>query len=303
MNIVYCPDEKFVMPCCISIISLCEHNDKPNIYVFNDKLSKSALDCICETCLEYGVDVQFVDLSTNCLDRFPTTSEFPKSVYYRFLLPELFPDEDKLLYLDSDIIINGSLKLLWETDIKDYACGCVMDFANGNITLRNRAGLYSKDKYFNSGVLLLNLKFWREHKVKNQLFEYIAKNSKIILYPDQDAMNGVLKEKVYHLELQYNVQSGLFYEFSHVLFERDYWDECQYACNYPVIIHFTSPDKPWYSNCRHPLKAEFLKYYKRSLFKSVKLKRREKSFSDIIYTAKLIARLFIPIKIPYRKVT
>lgn len=301
MNIIYCLDETFVMPCCISIISLCKHNDNLNIYVFNDGLSRSSRSYIYQTGTEYGIDIQFVDMATTCLDRFPTTSEFSKSVYYRFLLAELFPDDDKLLYLDSDIIVSSSLKSLWETDIKDYACGCVMDFANGNITLRNRAGLYLKDIYFNSGVLLLNLAFWREHKIKDKLFHYVAENSKKILYPDQDALNGVLKGKVRHLGLRYNVQSGFFYEFSNVLFEQDYWEECLCACNNPAIIHFTSPDKPWYSNCRHPLKGEFLKYYELSIFKSKKLRSREKSFSERMNTLKLIIRLLKPAKVPYRK--
>lgn len=289
------------MPCCISIMSLCEHNNQLNLYVFNDGLNRKTLDSLYKVGIEYGVKVQFIEAPTFCLDRFPVNQQFPKSIYYRLLLPELFPNEDKLLYLDSDTIVNDSLESLWKTNIDGFACGCVMDFASGNIVVRNRVGLNTCDIYFNSGVLLINLKYWKENNLKELLFDYLGKQNATCLYPDQDALNAVLKGKVKYLDLRYNVQSGFFYEYSKILFERKYWESCLSACHNPVIIHFTTPDKPWFSGCLHPLSSVFLKYYKKSIFRNRKLLKRRNSKIEILFVFKLIVRLFVPAKLSYRQ--
>lgn len=132
-------------------------------------------------------------------------------IFYRCIAHRFFTDIDKILYLDSDILVCRDLTELFNTDLNDYVLGGVRDMAPVNdrfhpqgIFVKKFAEKYlNNGPYINSGVLLLNLEKMRENE--NLLFE-----TKIpLFYPDQDLINAAFAGKIKILPLKYNLAPGL----------------------------------------------------------------------------------------------
>lgn len=168
-------------------------------------------------------------------------SRWSPVIFYRLFAHKIFPNAQKMLYLDSDTLVQGDLSNLYNTDISQYAAGAVIDMApvkdkknpNGQY-VRNFSEKYLKNgPYFNSGVLLLNIK----NMTKNEM---LLKNIKVKLkYPDQDIMNVALVGKIRPLELKYNLAPGVKIPKTFPL------TQAQDAKSGPAILHFYS-GKPYY---------------------------------------------------------
>ena len=199
------------------------------------------------------------------------------------VLPQLL-SEEKVIYLDCDIIVTANLKDLWNTDLTNRACGVIEDQRSDDITVQNRTGLYKS--YFNSGVLVMNLEYWREHHTTIKLTDYIAKDSHKSIYPDQDALNIVIGNEVTFLEYTYNYQQLFFQPEEERLLHKSKWRKLQLDGKLPTIIHYTHDIKPWHRLCGHPLKDQFLKYKALSPWK----RECAKSRFSIAQKIKLILR-------------
>lgn len=145
--------------------------------------------------------------------------------YFRFFIPQLFPNYKKMLYLDADILVFDDLRILYNEDISDYCMGVVQDtyleviLKNDNIKMQTRPNLTYKEYfkqilgklnifYFNAGVLLLNLEKMRNDNIVKNLWEFSEKNAPLE-YQDQDVLNAILESKVKFLDSKWNVLTGL----------------------------------------------------------------------------------------------
>ena len=268
MNIAFCTDEGYSYPCGVCITSILENNkEECNRYSWGSKM-RIRFKQLEE---RYKQKIEIITVNDQLFDGLKVCDRFPKSIYYRFLLPQLL-NEDKIIYLDCDIIVTSSLKELWNTDINNFACAAVEDQMSDDIIIQNRIGLY-KD-YFNSGVLLMNLDYWRKNHITKRITEFILHNPDICVYPDQDAMNFVLCDKVKFLEYKYNYQE-LFYEPKERIFlHKDKWSNLIPEGSIPTIMHYTGHFKPWHKGCTHPYKEMFIKFKANSLWKKEKLRSR-----------------------------
>lgn len=260
MKIILCSDEHYAMPCAACIASIFENNKDEQVEV--DILTNGFCE---ETVVKFnrlassysqriGVitvdDSKFVSLKVSFL--------FPKSIYYRFLIPSLFPQCDKALYLDCDIIVNGQLTSLWNTSLEGQACACVEDQTSDDIRHSHRTGVAGS--YFNSGMMLINLKYWREHNIAEKCIEFINEHPERCLYPDQDALNHVLANKVIWLPYCYNFQYLMYGDKYGLMLSRDKWSEIDKNKGHEVIVHYSFFIKPWHKDCSHPLRDLFFKY-------------------------------------------
>lgn len=123
----------------------------------------------------------------------------------------------------------------------------------------------------NTGVLLINLTYWRENSVISDFTEYIYSYSDRIATDaaDQDVLNYVFQDKKYYLPLKYNVQSGFFYKHPQIIWKKE--KELQEAINNPVILHYCAADKPWIKRSKVPFRDEFFKYRALTQWKDNKL--------------------------------
>ena len=275
MNIVCSTDDNYVPLCGIMLTSLFENNKGHyiSVYILTEGISsqhRSLLKNITQR-RDYNGEIHLCIVKDNRFNYCPIHSGDHVSVasYYRFLIPELLPQNiDKALYLDCDIIVNGSLSDLYGTDMSNVCIAACAEHTGDSYTLRvseeniNRLGYPKQWGYFNSGVMLLNLTYWRQKKVTDDLFAYVMRNHDKCLFHDQDTLNAVLGNKKKFIPYKYNFMTVLFTDGNEkrinpvILQER------------PIIIHYCTAVKPWeWYLVDYPFKKQWEHYRKMSLWK------------------------------------
>ena len=129
---------------------------------------------------------------------------------------------------------------------------------------------YTSDKgYFNSGVLLMNLAYWREHNISHVFSWYIQEHGDKLKHPDQDVLNVVLKDAKVLLPLKYNFQSAFLYKRAFQSFDYcKYSKEIGEAVGDPIVLHLSGA-RPWMSaKYRHPFEDEFFRYRNKTIWRN-----------------------------------
>lgn len=188
------------------------------------------------------------DLSTN-------NAHISIETYYRFLIQKLLPFYDKVLYLDSDIVINGDISKLYNTDLQGKLLGAIRDIdflANLNVKHGKRMG-YAKNvlkmknpyDYFQAGVLVLNTKAMRERYTIKQWLTYASNPA--FIYNDQDVLNAHCEGEVLYLPWEWNVVHDCGGRVGNLFVQapNDIYDAYMRSRNNPQIIHYAGFQKPW----------------------------------------------------------
>ncbi len=150
-----------------------------------------------------NVSIEFVDLSSymqKVKDKLYTRDYYSKTTYFRLFIPNLYPQYDKVLYLDSDIVILEDIAKLYNTDMGDNLVAAAPDdVIRFNKAFRNYAekvvGVADYRRYFNAGVLLMNLHELRKFKLQEK-FIYSLERIRFAVAQDQDYLNRLCKGRV-----------------------------------------------------------------------------------------------------------
>ena len=220
----------------------------------------------------YSQSIDIIDIDVHRFDGLIVSERYPRSIYYRFLLPEVLPDEETVLYLDCDVIVRHSLRPLFEMNISAYALGAVVSQSCDWVKWANDFKLVSP--FFNSGVLLINLDYWRKNSVFDPLIEWVKAYPKRLWLPDQSALNKVFEGHILYLNYTYNFQERWTQalEDSYIHFSR--WPDIEQAGKDPVIVHFCEAEKPWFIESKKKFKDDFLYYATMHEFVQFQLKKR-----------------------------
>lgn len=260
-NIIFATNNDFCPHAAEAIVSLLETNPNAQItiYLFTIDCKETNIDRIVKIVKSYNQEIKTYQITKSLFTDFPETGAYSLACYLRLLAPTLLPDIDKALYLDCDLIVNGDIQELYNINLEDYAVAAVHDATLSYNIVKDYLGYdYWKDGYFNSGVLLMNLRYWRIHNLQNKLVDYL--NSNQVALPDQDALNIVLHGRVKWIHPKWNCHVGYF-AFPPLVIDsqkkyiKELWTKAK-------IIHFTGPVKPWYKECVNPYKKAYLRYRK-----------------------------------------
>lgn len=284
--VVYICDENYVMPACVSIQSLYENkrNSAYEIYIIGVDISKDSEKKLKSINLK-GININLLNVS-NKYETLNTTHEaVTKAALFKFDIPKIFENKDKILYIDCDTICLGDLEELYNQNIEDYYAAVVKDLTAVNVYEEHkRLGTRS---YFNSGVMLLNLKKLREENIPEKLLNYKI-NSTDTRYMDQDCFNVVFDGAVLFVDSRFNYLTSNS-ELSDV------------NVSEPLILHFT-PKKPWKTK-ESAYKKKWNFYFKKSVCKREKLERDMRKYLLICKEKSGNKRIihFFGIKISYKK--
>ena len=210
----YCP---FLSSAVYSILKNANKNYKYDLYVLHHGITQENKDVITTQIKDNG-SIQFVDMlefidmkeKLDVLaDRLVTRDYYTKTTYYRLFIPNMFPELDKALYLDSDIIVTGDISELYNTELGDNLVGAVPDMAVQNTPIfidyvENALGVKS-EKYFNAGILLMNLKKMREWDFEKKFIDLLGTYS-FRVAQDQDYLNVLTKDSVKYIDNSWNIQ-------------------------------------------------------------------------------------------------
>lgn len=286
MNVLYSTDSNYAPHAAASICSLLDHNrdfDCVNIFVLEDDLSQSCKEKLTATVSSFeNGRISFYPLKT-LLEKMKLCdkSGYAPAGYGRLMISNVL-GVDKILYLDCDTIVNGSLKDLWEIDLGDDYVAGVQD--NPAAYCLTAIAMDQSDRYINGGVLLMNLKEWREDDLEQQFLDLIQKHNGYVHHHDQGIINGVCKGRIRILHPRFNTMSQFYllnadqikklYDITNYYSEQ----ELSEAREAPVVIHYITKfyNRPWFKSCTHPHKDKYVQYLSKTPFE-VKLLEGELS--------------------------
>jgi lipopolysaccharide biosynthesis glycosyltransferase len=203
-------------------------------------------------------------------------SSYPKNIHTRIFIPHFIPERfDKIIYLDVDMILMHDISDLWNVDLGENMLAAVMDprlkvFSNswGGILNYKELGFAHDTKYFNTGILVINNKKWREENSASTVVKCIADNEKFANYPDQYGINIVMANRWVVLDPRWNWFADT-------------------ACEDPFLIHFVGR-KPMYQTYdnREEFKKIFFEHLNKTKWNNFKpigeSKRYIKKISNIL---------------------
>lgn len=270
MNILYTTNEKFVPKVAVSICSVFENNIKfneINIYILTDYISKNNRDKFKFMAKQYRRKIEIIEVGNikDYLDFDFDTLGWNPIVLLRLLLDKFLPEDlGRILYLDGDTIVIDSLEKLWVQNLQGCVLGACIE---PTIDKKRKESLGMQCiPYVNSGVLLIDLNKWKNEKIGEKILRYYAENNGRLFAPDQDAINGVLKGRIYYLLPKYNFYNIYwFYPYKFLkklVLPARYFTEAQYksAISKPCIVHYLGEERPWRKGNHHKFKNEYKKY-------------------------------------------
>ena len=284
-HIVYASDDRFAEILGVSLVSLYENSKDMEdivVYVLDSGIAEENKNKLNSIAAQYrrtqiswipAQDISKVLAMEVKVDR-GSLSQYARL----FVSSDLPEDLDRVLYLDCDIVIVKSIRVLWNLNIHGKTIAALMDAFS--TAYRANIDLQPNDIMFNSGVMLMDLNRWKEQKVEERLLKFIESKNGKIQQGDQGALNAVLSHDTYCFEPRFNAVT-IFFDFSYeeMLKYRKpaegYYeeDEIRRAADDPSIIHFTTSflsKRPWIVGCQHRYVEVWLKYKELSPWKDTK---------------------------------
>lgn len=239
--IFFAVDDNYIPFLAVAMRSLsdaCTKSHEYRIHILIEELSDNSRRAI-KSFENENISVCFVDVRNKlkslcqCLH---IRDYYTKATYYRFFIPELFPEYDRGLYLDCDIVINRDIARLYHTPIGQNLVGAIPDEVMTDIDV---FGGYAeavlgieRNKYFNAGILVMNLKKMREINIERQFADLLSRVTYKVAQ-DQDYLNVICKGKVYYLSKRWNKTPMPDSDESVI----------------PHIVHYKINFKPWRYDC------------------------------------------------------
>ncbi len=276
-----------------SLISNASKDYKYRIIVLNTGLKSENIEKIKKNEQE-GFTIDFIDIGKHVEDiksRFKDVYHFSVVTYYRLFIASLFPEYDKIVYLDCDLVVLGDVSELYNTDLGESIIGAAPEqFVQNTDEFRayaEKALGVDPDGYVNAGVLVISLDKFREHRIEERFIDLISSYDFDLLDPDQAYINFLCSGKIHMLPNGWNKEPMEL--------------PCEGRKN---IVHYALYKKPWQYD--DVLDGEyFWRYAERSPFYSEILRRRarfgEKEKADKEAAAKEI--LLDAVRITNSKVT
>jgi lipopolysaccharide biosynthesis glycosyltransferase len=268
MGVVWAADDDYVRPMLASLRSFLRHSeDATSVAILGCGLSPRSKRLIAETCDSANVNAHVIDVDDVLLSGLPTAEQtggelLSTAGYARLYLAELLPDDwRRVVYLDADTLVRGSLRELFTLPLQGCTVAAVQEpycpFVSSDAGLRNwrELGLARDTPYFNSGVMVIDMDEWRGSALGRSAVEYARAHADILFQHDQEALNARLAGRWLPLDTVWNVTS--------------YWRRPERHTGRHVgilerarIRHFTGAFKPWRPDgATQPHADEFLGYW------------------------------------------
>ncbi|WP_176606033.1 glycosyltransferase [Streptococcus suis] len=206
INIAFSINDNHCLYVFFTISMIKKYTNNLDIFVLHTDLSDKSKDRL-RTLETESVNIHFVKIDRDLFSNLPLTLDgITIETYYRYLLPEILVDCDKVIYLDSDLLIRCDVKELWDIDLSQHYLAGVneIDIINRFPDHKLKLGFDLDELFINAGVLVCNLQKMRQDKITHHLFTETERLKDIILFQDQDVINIALKGKIAELPLAYN---------------------------------------------------------------------------------------------------
>lgn len=286
LNIVIASDRNYLHLASVCVVSLFEtnRNEPFHIHLLSNGIETRELKP-----LESIVDTYKGQLSVYPIEnlRERLTVDVPHTIsvtaYARLFAGSILPQTvERILYIDCDIMFNGSITGLCDIDLEDCLVGGVLDPLI-SCSYKKEIRVPMDEPYINSGVLLIPLNRWRSESMEQKFINYLVARKGKVHHHDQGIINAVCAGRKKILPPQFNVMSNsICYPWRDLQkINTPFYNRIEYeaAIVSPAIIHFTGAIfcRPWVEGCAHPYAKKFLQYKAMTTYKDVPLKPNKQS--------------------------
>lgn len=292
MNIIYASDDNYAWLMGVSMVSLFENNrdvDDIHVYLFGDGITQENERKLMDIADSYQRHLDVIDVNKLSLPENLYSGRYPKSAFSRLFAYRLLPNTiRRVLYLDCDIIVDGSLMDLYNHPMDNKIILAVKDCVSK--AYKEKIGINSDDVYINTGVMVMDLERMRGFPMEEKIGEFVAKYASAMNYADQEIINGIFQGEFGILPPEWNVMTQ-FNQYSYrqlgwIRHPHHYYSEkeIEYAKRHARIFHFTTcmlNIRPWYSNSQLNNAHVFNRYKRLSPWKD--LEKAEMKFTDSKY--------------------
>lgn len=266
MNILVAVNDEYVRPLQVMLASLFRYETgSVDVYLFYSRITPENRKKI-SLCIEKaGARLIEVPVADDFFQNAPIRCHFSKEMYYRVLCSEALPVTlDRILYLDADILIRGSLRQLYEMDFQGKTLIGVIDmiqiryFQKDYQAHKAELGLSEEDVYINSGVLLINLVKMREWNVWQDFIVQLEEKREVLQFPDQDLINIIFRGEIGVAEEIYNYPTIILTASSRLQWLMKGWIREK-----PLIVHYQCRSKPWHTDYIGKYYFEYQRYLRK----------------------------------------
>lgn len=254
-------DDGFAMPLAVTLYSALANyrGSLPvKLYIIDGGIHAANRKRVDRILGELGAVAEWLAPDWTRVEHLTVSERYPASAYLRLLIPTFLPDWlEKAIYLDSDLVVHGNIADLWDVAMGRKALLAVQDEGVPTVGspwgLANyrELGLEPSTVYFNSGVLVFDLRAWRERGLADRVIAYAASHPGQMRFGEQDALNAVLAGGWGALEAKWNQQVWA-------------WEERGGREYQPGILHYVFTSKPWNPAGAHWTNFIYDRYLKRS---------------------------------------
>lgn len=250
MNIVVTLNANYIKPLCFMLRSLLDahpHRDI-TVYVIHTELTDEHFSFVREALGDPRLCLRGVRVEEDFLPDLPVTFHFAKEMYYRIFAAKMLPaNVSRALYLDPDMVILSSLEELYHMDMGDSFFAAARSINHISEALfKKRLHMDRESRYFNSGVLLMNIDLLRREQREQEVFDFMNSNQAKLVLPDQDILNALYANRTILLDpIRYNFDVR-YYPALHALSLGKISVESipESTC----IVHYCGKHKPWHEN-------------------------------------------------------
>ena len=246
MDLLVTLNENYMPQLRVMLTSLWLNNpgEETRLWLLHSALPEETVQSLEGFCTRHGCALHEVRARQDLFAGAPTTKQYPAEMYYRLLAGQLLPPSLKrVLYLDPDILVINPLKSLWETDLQGRifgACAHTGKTEIANDLSRLRLGT---EKYYNSGVLLMDLEAARARISPEALFRFADEHRKELILPDQDMLNAMFGPEILDLpDILWNYDAR---NYSNYYLRTSGEATTDWVMANTAILHFCGKEKPW----------------------------------------------------------
>lgn len=223
--------------------------EKWNVFIVYENLSEETKVKLNTIVKSYSSNIKYLEIRKKDLNRFKVGegTHLSSIVFARLFIPEFLKSEEKVIYLDCDIIVLKPLETLYEMDLKDKSIGVILDGKKDQKSSLSRLNLSLDRTYFNAGVMVMDLKKLRENGKFLKTIDYCLNPDRELQLNEQDALNVIFENDYMINDIAWN--------YTHGNSEENSYSEKEIG-----IVHFTGDIKPWDCRSYSPYKYLYWRY-------------------------------------------
>lgn len=283
INIVFASDNNYAQHTAVAMASVLVNTKVPQkiqFYLIDDEIQQENKEKITKTVQNLGGNIEFIKIKNSKLEDCYVSGELSRASYFRLDIANILGESiEKIIYLDCDLLVYDDIEKMWQLDMggKPVAATCdlgIMASARVRKQKNKFIELPFDAPYFNAGVLIMDLKKWRDGNYAEAIIALATQNK----YPnhDQDALNKFFMNNWQEIPLRWDVIPPVFNLFLKILNKPDLRKKAIEAKLNPAIFHYAGGYKPWEYEIHDGFNDKYYEYLKLTEYKDSKMPQFDK---------------------------